>query len=140
MFEDEDDRNESHEEQKDFMDEIGADLEDCFIHEIYLGFRFEEWPLLETLKEEAQEHLSVKISQDLAAVECKTLGIRARTYALQLVLKLDVAVSIDDVINIVANAGRTFAEDPNVEEGPATCSVESISPADTLDAVLLLRS
>jgi hypothetical protein len=113
------------------MDELGADLEDCFLHEIYIDFRFEEWPLLATLAEELQQRLCTRISQDLAAVECKTLGIRARTYVLQLVLKLDAAVSIDDVVNIVTNAGRTVAKDPTVEEGPVSCYV---------DAVLLLRS
>jgi hypothetical protein len=77
------------------MDGLDSELEDCFLHEIYIEFRFDEWPLLTALDAASQQHLCAEISNALAAVECKVLAIRARSYALQLLLKLDVAVSID---------------------------------------------
>ena len=122
------------------MDGLDPELEDCFIHEIYIDFRFEEWPLLTTLDAESQQRLCAEISNALAAVECKVLAIRARSYALQLLMKLYVAVSIDNVLNFVTDAGRTLAKDPVAEEGPLSYSAETVSPSETMDTVMRIHS
>lgn len=113
--------------------------EDVYTHGIYLEFTFEEWPLLAALNKESQQRLCTKVSDALAAVECKVQSIRATSDVLQLILKLDVNVSIDDIANIVTAAGRSIAADPNAEE-PASYSIDSLSSEDVLDAVLRLRS
>ena len=123
------------------MDEEDFSIfEDCFIHEMNFDFIFEEWPLLATLNEEAQQRLCAKISDNLASVDCKVHAIRAVPDALRLVMKLDAAVSIDEVANMVADAGKSVAIDPSAEEGPLSYSVESLSPNDVLDAVLRVHS
>lgn len=115
-------------------------FEDCYLHEINIEFTFEEWPLLATLSEESQRHLCAAVSDSLASVDCKVHAIRAKPDMLRLVLKVDAALSIDEVANRVAVAGKTVATDPGAEEGPLSYSAESLSPGDIIDAVLRLRS
>lgn len=122
------------------MDGLDPELEDCFSHQIFIEFRFEEWPLLAALDAASQQHLCAEISNVLAKVECKVLAIRARSYALQLLLKLDVAVSIDDVLNFVIDSARPLAEEPEAEEGPLSYSAETVSPSETIDTVMRIRA
>lgn len=122
------------------MDGLDPELEDCFLHEVYIEFRFEEWTLLSTLNAVSQQRLCAEISNALAAAECKVLAIRARSYALHLLLKLDAAVSINDVLNFVTGSGRALANDPSVEEGPLFYAVETVSPSETIDAVVRIHA
>jgi len=114
--------------------------EDFYTHGIYLDFTFEEWPLLAALNEEAKQRLCTKVSDALAAVECKVQAIRATSDVLQLITTLDANVSIDEIANIAIAAGRTEAVDPETEKEPDSCTVESLAAEDVMEAVLRLRS
>jgi len=114
--------------------------EEFYTHGIYLDFTFEEWPLLAALNEEAKHRLCAKVSDALAAVECKVQVIRATSEVLQLITTLDVNVSLDEVANIVTTVGRTEAVHPETEEGADSISVDSLAAEDVLEAVLRLRS
>lgn len=120
------------------MDEFEPDPKDSIVHKVYIDFQFEDWPLLSTLNDESQERLCSEISNSLEAVECKVQGIKARSEVLQLVLKVDIDVSIDDVVEIVAAAGKTVSPDPNAEQGPDFYSAATVSPWSVSDAVLRL--